>query len=175
MDFNNSDWGIFMDWVLVVSCVVVILGFIFDIFKSSKDVKSLSKEHDDVKEHINDKYHELQKTHEVMNSNSDRILNIVTDIDKTIAVEVSNSKNKYANLTEKQKDLKEQIKSIEVMMKELERLQTENIEQKLTIEKLQTENTKLKEQINELYHQKSPILSNQISDVQTSDFTQTME
>lgn len=199
MDFNNSDWGYIMDIAIatIVGTLIAVAGSILVNCiinsKGYKDIKdkmgelpntTLSGEHkkisDDIirsveKENKNvvDKIGILNNT--TLSGQNTEIINKVNNIDKMLFSEIQKSNVKYDNLTEKQKDLKEQIKSIEVMMKELERLQTQDINQKQTIEKLQTENTRLKEQINELYHQKSPILSSQITDMQTSDFTQTME
>lgn len=174
MNFYNIDWSYIMDWVVFASCLVLIITVVFDIIKSVKDKKGLSDEHqrleqgqknikDTIKETINEKQ-------SIVLAENNKIRDIVTNIDKTIFAEKEKNNERYKNLNEDQKDIKKHIEAVSQLMKELERLQTESIEQKKLITKLSQENKILHEQ---LAHSQQPILPGQVQTMQDFDhFTQ---
>lgn len=170
MNFNSIDWSNFMDWAVFTTCAVLLITVIFDIVKSVKDKTKLSDEHQrleqgqiNIKETINEKQ-------SIISTESNKIRDVVTNIDKIIFAEKEKNNERYKNLNEDQKDIKKHIEAVSQLMKELERLQTESIEQKNLISKLIQENKILYEQ---LAHSQQPILPGQVQTMHDFDhFTQ---
>ncbi len=57
----NLNWSELMDWVVVCSASVVIIGFIIDILKSFKDKKDLSRDHRDLSQGQKDLHRDLSQ------------------------------------------------------------------------------------------------------------------
>ena len=148
------DWRTVMDWVVFASCFVAVCTLIIDIIKSTKDKKSLSSEHNQLrydnkllKEKTEESKNSLSKEHSDICRQNEKIQSIVTDIDKYLYAEIEKSNIRYNNLSDSQKDIKKHIEAISDLMKELETLQTLSSEQKKRIEELTSENFELKKQI----------------------------
>ncbi len=172
MNFNSIDWRTFMDWVVFTTCIVLIITVIFDITKSVKDKTKLSDEHQGLAQGQKNITEVIKENQYAISSENNKIRDIVTNIDKTIFAEKEKSDERYKNLNDRQKDIKKHIEAVSQLMKEVERLQTESVEQKNEILRLKQENKILQEQLINL---QSPILPSQIPPTQDfGGFTQSL-
>lgn len=185
MDFASIDWNDFVEGITIgiitalIAVAGTILGNTLSDRKGYKDVMSKmgglenttlsgehtsfkecsEKQHADLKEHITDKHNQLQKT-------SDNVLSTVANIDKVLYTEITKADCQYNNLTEKQKDIETMMEELECLqresLKQMQKLQEQSFEQKLTIEQLTTEVAVLKNQLAQYQQTISP---NQIPDM----------
>ena len=165
-----------MDWVVFASCFVLIFSTIFDIVKSIKDKKELSDEHKTLREnhqslsneHIQIESlvkEEVQNTKHIVEKDNLQILSIVNNIDRTLIKELERNNIYHNNLTDGQRDIKHHVESISALMKEVERLQSQSINQQKEIKELTQENSELREQLAQYQKQ---------TQTYTNDFTQSM-
>lgn len=170
MNYINFDWSYFMDWVVFTSCIVLLITVIFDIVKSVKDKTKLSDEHHRLEQGQTTLKDTIKEKQSIISAENDKIRDIVTNIDKTLFAKKEKSNERYKNLNDEQKEIKKHIEAISELMKELERLQTKSVEQKILIKKLIQENKNLKEQLAPF---QQTLLPNQIPSTQNfGGFTQ---
>lgn len=169
MNFNNLDWSLIMDWVVFTTCAVLLITVIFDILKSIKGRKSSSDEHAVLKDNQKEGQFRLenqhnhieaiiqnehQQTNHIIEKETTQIYNVVNNVDKILAGEIERNKIYQSNLNENQLDIKQSVKAIDKLMKEVEKLQTLTVLQKRKILELEQENMLLKKELTESNEQK---------------------
>lgn len=174
MNFNNFYWSYVMDWVVFGTCAALLLTVIFDIFKSVKNTKNLSGEHNILKENQKDGQSRLenehkhieftiqnehQNTNHIIEKETSQIYSIVNNVDRKLVGEIERNNMQHNNLTEHQLDIKQSVKAINDLMKEVEKLQSLSVVQNNEISALKSEIKKLSEFNKELLSYKQQLLS----------------
>ena len=142
----NSNWIEPMDWVVVCSAFVMIIGFIIDIFKSFKDKKDLSRDHRDLSQGQKDLHRDLLKGQEKTSDEHKNLSEKISDIDKMLYGEIQRNKAQDLNLSEEQRDASKYADTFCFLSNEVKRLQLKATEQEQTIEQLTKQITELKNQ-----------------------------
>lgn len=192
---NGMKWGNYLDYALLVSLVILILGFVFDIWRTFKDRRESQKEHDGIKENDNknkdllDKNKDLLvKDHERLSSEHGELKTGQTNISQTAAEIRTTVYAMSSQLTEErvrreimmesmstgQRDLYSQINAISALNQQLPALQLEKQQLSEKYGDLQQRYDELKAQ-HQILQQKYHALLNPPELSESEEFTQTME
>lgn len=135
-----------MDWVVFASCFVTVCAIVIDLIKSSKDKSKLSDEHQSLNKGQERLENASNRNADLLNLNlnnisrkAESISSVMNSIDKSLYAETEKNKERYANLTTEQRDIKKQIEAISALMNEVERLQTLVVKQQQELDMLYAE------------------------------------
>ncbi len=129
---------------------------------------ALSKEHENLSQGNAKLELEIKETQKNINLNQEKLSEKITSVKEIIIEEKTKEEFRYANLTEKQKDIVETVKNIRCMADELQAQQENIISLKKELEMRKEENKNLKyleEEVNKLIKENTK-LKDKIKDLE---------
>lgn len=149
-----KSWSDLMDWALLCSMFVMIVGFFIDIYKRSESTETLSKEHSK----LSDGHKSLNKTikeqRQILKRDTDFIIHqnetqaeALGRIDKELYGEIQKRNLQFENLTVNQKDAYEQLQKFTFLFEQVAALQTELKNKDDELLRLKEENRNLNEEL----------------------------
>ena len=129
---------------------------------------ALSKEHENLSQGNAKLELEIKETQKNINLNQEKLSEKITSVKEIIIEEKTKEEFRYANLTEKQKDIVETVKNIRCMADELQAQQESisNLKKELEMRKEENKNLKyLEEEVNKLIKENTK-LKDKIKDLE---------